>query len=192
MANKLSTLIQFYDSFWGRQLQRCLMPFWRKRKQEPTLALGFGLPWPDPDALYAIPTQYGGKGIVWPAHGPCQTLLVDPTQLPVDDRSVGTVWAIHMLDEASDLWINEVNRVLRHDGQLHLVVARAYHPLTRGWPLARFSKKGIKERLVDRDWQINIQPIMGCPGMLWYITAQKLPYYAVKTTSDGCLVLMQS
>ena len=189
---KLSTLIQFYDGFWGRCLQKCLQPHWKKRIQHPTLALGFGLPWMDAEALYALPTNYGGKGIVWPANGPCQTLLVDPTRLPIDDRSVGTVWAMHMMGEAPDAWLNEVHRILKHDGQLHMVVAQAYHPLTRSWPMARLRKKELYDRLAEQGWQVNIRGIMGFPSMLWYVTAQKMPYYAIKTTPDGCLVWMES
>lgn len=192
VTTKLSTLIQFYDSFWGRRLQKCLQPYWRKRTQQPTLALGFGLPWMDMDALYAIPTQYGGNGIVWPKAGPCQTVLVDASRLPIDDRSIGTLWAMHMLDEVPDLWLNEASRILAHDGQIHMVAAQAYHPLTRSWPFVRLSRKDIYDRLADQGWHITVRPIMGWPRMLWHIKAQKLPYYAVKKAPNGSLIWMES
>lgn len=192
MDTKLSALIQFYESFWGRRLQKKLNFYWRKRPQEPTLALGFGLPWADKNVLYAIPTQYGGKGIVWPTEGPCQTLLVDPTKLPIDDKTIGTVWAMHMIDEVPDLWLSEVNRVLKYNGQLHLIVAQPYHPLTRSWPIARVKKKKLCLRLEEHGWHVKMRPIMGWPSMLWYVTAHKLPYHAIKAKPNGCLAWVES
>lgn len=156
------------------------------------MALGFALPWVREDVLYALPTQYGGKGIVWPSTGPCQTLLVNPRQLPFDDRSIGTVWAMHMLGDIDDGWLDEVNRILYLDGRLHVVVAQAYHPLTRNWPMARFNRKNLVKHFTERGWHVTVHGVMGFPRMLWHLTAHKMPYYAVKTTQDGCLIWVQS
>lgn len=188
----LSRLIQFYETFWGRRIQRKLQSRWDKLNLQPIVALGFAMPWARKDALYAIPTQYGGKGIVWPSEEDCQTLLVDPLKLPFDSRSIGTVWATHIMGEVDDGWLDEIDRVLYHEGQLHMVVAQDWNPLTRLWPMTRFRKKQLLKRLVDRGWNVKITRIMGFPNMLLYVTAQKMPYYAVKTTQDGCLLWVQS
>lgn len=188
----LPGLIGFYDTFWGRRIQKKLQPHWEKLHQQPTVALGFALPWVKQDVLYAIPTQYGGKGVVWPSEAACQTLLVDPLKLPFDNRSVGTIWAMHMLGDMDDGWLDEADRVLYHEGQLHMVVARACHPLTRSWPMARLSKKKLLKCLVEKGWNVRVTGMMGFPSMLWYVVAQKMPYYAVKKTQDGCLLWVQS
>lgn len=191
MSTDLSRLIEFYDSLWGLWLHKSLQPFWDARGPQPTLALGFGLPWINSETLYAIPAQYGGRGVVWPLQGECQTLLVDPFNLPIDDRSVGTVWAMHMFDEVSDDWLMEVVRVLRPDGVLHLVVAKSWHPLTRSWPLPALSKKTLVRRLGAAGWHVSVRSHMGFPSMLWYVKARKKTYCGVRANPDGSLILVE-
>lgn len=191
MATNLSQLIEFYDSLWGLWLCKSLQPFWSSSGGQPTLALGFGLPWGDAGTLYAIPTQYGGRGIVWPLEGECQTFLVDPFHLPIDDRSINVVWAMHMFDEMSDDWLKEVARVLKPGGALHFVVAKPWHPLTRSWPLPCCSKRALVRRLDAAGWQVRVRSHMGFPSMLWYVRAHKKTHCGVRANPDGSLVLMK-
>jgi SAM-dependent methyltransferase len=122
----------FYNSQLGGIVRRMLggriRARWRNVRGCTVVGLGFAAPYlgsfrGESERLGALMLANQGA-MVWPAGGPCQSVMVEEATLPLADASVDRLLCVHCLEvsEHARALIREMWRVLSPDGRLLLIV----------------------------------------------------------------------
>ena len=125
-------LRDFYESSLGhvarRLVRRQIREMWPDLRDMSVLGLGYATPYlrvfrEEADRVVAImPAEMGV--LRWPKDGPNATTLALETDLPLADRSIGRVLAVHSIEATSHLptLLRELWRVLEDGGRLLILV----------------------------------------------------------------------
>jgi len=132
MQLAVADLRDFYQRPLGQLVRRLLLARirarWRGLNGETLIGLGFPSPYlgafrGEADRIGSfMPASQGA--LVWPSTAPSLTVLVDEEHLPLPDRSVNRLLAVHCLEvaERPRPLLREVWRVLTPEGRLLIVV----------------------------------------------------------------------
>lgn len=123
---------EFYETALGSEVQRLiarrLRTLWPDVQGLDVLGLGFATPFlqtfrSEANAVIALMPALQGA-MRWPPEDCCSTALIDPTDLPLLDRSVHRILLVHALEcsEQTRPMMREVWRVLTDGGRLIVVV----------------------------------------------------------------------
>lgn len=133
MYSDVVDLQEFYESPTGQTVRRLLCAqvraIWPSLAGERVLALGYAVPllrdWALDAATVAamMPAEQGVA--YWPREGPNVSVLVDSSNLPLEDQSIDRVVVMHGLEGASapQSLLREIWRVMRGQGRLLMIVA---------------------------------------------------------------------
>jgi len=132
MRADIVDLRAFYETGLGCEVQRLitrrLRVLWPDVQGLDVLGLGFATPFlktfmEEAHAVTALMPAIQGA-MRWPSDDGCATALVDPTDLPLLDRSVQRILLVHALEcsEQTRPMMREVWRVLTDGGRLIVVV----------------------------------------------------------------------
>ena len=166
-------LKDFYGCPLGRVVRRLLgarlRARWTEVKDARVFGLGFATPYlaafrGEAGAVGALmPAEQGA--VPWPERGKGATVLVDATELPLEDESADRILLVHMLEwsEKSRVLLRELWRVLAPNGRMLVIVPNRRGlwarvdttPFGHGSPFSRSQlAKLLKEAMFSPDdWQ---------------------------------------
>lgn len=134
MAISIAELLDFYKSPLGRISRRLIRELIRELagdvEGKRVLGLGYTPPFVNQftdGAERVMAFMPARQGIVrWPEEGPCQTVMVDPLELPLTDAAVDVVVAIHAFEHVADAeeLMRELWRVTAPAARLVIAVPR--------------------------------------------------------------------